>query len=241
MRIVGILLLVFISINNYSFAQSKCDYKLYSKLGIQAGGPLYHSETIVSKKGSPGFNSLAGIGATYKLYKGLAISFEVFYSRRKINYSSDVVNQFYNDTESNTQTVFTGKTKGSFNMNFLELPLFLQYSLSKKVTIQAGAYYAWAFNRTNKGTATGIVGRTDIPDPSYIENKEYDNSSQLNVHYWGALAGVQYNICSRIKADFRMTYSFTSLYDENWPGVDYTLKDLYGQLSINYIISQNKR
>ncbi|HSY60997.1 MAG TPA: outer membrane beta-barrel protein [Cytophaga sp.] len=237
----GILLLLTSSVT----LGQNTHWDVYAKAGIQFGGPLYHSSSIVSKSGSPGFNPIIGIGVTYKLSKKWTLAAEVFYSRRKINYTSEVKNQNYIDHNTiivNNQpvtfdisTTFTGTTKGTFDMHYLELPLCMQYAFGKKWNIQAGMYYAWAFSKTNKGTATGIIGRTDISNPNYVKDKEYNYSNELNTNYYGFVTGTQYQLSPAFSVDVRLTYSLKSLYKENWEGVPYTLKDLYGQFTVKYI------
>ncbi|MBC7449849.1 MAG: outer membrane beta-barrel protein [Cytophagales bacterium] len=110
----------------------------------------------------------------------------------------------------------------------------IQYALGNKWRIQAGMYYAWAFSRSNTGTATGIVGRTDIPDPNTVSNQEYNYSNNLNSHFYGITGGGQYHLSPSFAIDLRMTYSFKSLYKEAWEGVPYTLKDLYVEATVKY-------
>lgn len=232
-----------------AFAQNT-HWNVYAKAGIQAGGPLYKSSTIVSKSGSPGFNPIIGIGSSYKLSKRWSISAEAFYSRRKVSYTSEVKDQNYIDHNTviinnqpitfDVSTKFTGTTKGEFDLHYLELPLFVQYSIGKKWNIQAGMYYAWAFSKKNEGTATGIIGRTDISNPNYVENKEYNYSNQLNSRYYGFVGGAQYQLSPAFAIDVRLTYSLKSLYKEDWEGVPYTLKDLYGQFTVKYSFVRTK-
>ncbi|MBC7449850.1 MAG: hypothetical protein H7259_00020 [Cytophagales bacterium] len=100
---------------------------IYAKARLQAGGPLYHTETIVSKSGSTGFNPIAGLGLSYHVYKNWSVTAEAYYSRRKINYTSQVQYQWYVDHKSvpdgnggfvdfDIQTTFTGTTNGQFDM-----------------------------------------------------------------------------------------------------------------------------
>jgi hypothetical protein len=256
MRLPILFLFTLISLNTYAQTDtvSQGKFNVYGKLGIQVGGPLYKSASIVEKKGSTGFNPILGVGFTYVLFKkknSLSFSLEAFYSRRKINYNSTVVDQYYVDQQTiyisgnpyvfDVETTFSGNSKGTFDMKYIEIPLLIQYGIKRKWSFQGGAYFSWAYSRKNTGTATGIVGRTDIPNPSTIENKEYDNSQHLNSHYWGAVLGTQYAISPKVKVDFRLTYSFKSLYEESWKAIDYTLRDLYLQLSVDYLLFQTKK
>jgi len=226
-----------------SFAQNS-RWNVYAKTGVQVGGPLYKSSSIVSKSGSPGFNPIAGLGFSYTIYKKWSISAEAFYSRRKINYTSEVKDQNYIDHNTininnkpitfDVSTTFTGTTKGVFDSHYLELPLMVQYAIGNKFQIHAGMYYAWAFSNTNKGSATGIVGRTDIQDPNTVTDKEYNYSKEMNTRYYGFVAGAQYQISPAFAVELRATYSRKSLYKLDWEGIPYTLKDLYGQLTVKY-------
>ncbi|MBO9698845.1 MAG: PorT family protein [Sporocytophaga sp.] len=234
---------IFLVIWNSGFSQEK-PFNIYAKAGIQAGGPIYHSETIVSKSGAPGFNPLGGLGVSYNLSKELSVSLEAFYSRRKVTYQSTVKDQWYRDNVTvfinnqpyvyEVETIFTGKSKGEFDIQYIEIPLNLHYKIASKWSLQTGAYYARALSRKNKGTATGIVGRTDIPEPNTVDHKEYDYSSHVNKYFYGVTIGAQYSISPRVSADLRSTFSFKSLYNETWDGLTYRLRDLYLQLSVNY-------
>jgi len=235
--------LIFLLIWSSGFSQEK-PFNIYTKIGIQAGGPIYHSETIVSKSGAPGFNPLVGLGVSYNLLEELSVSLEAFYSRRKVTYKSTVKDQWYRDNVTifinnqpyiyEVETIFTGETKGKFDIQYIEIPLNLHYIVNSKWSLQTGAYYAKAISRKNKGTATGIVGRTDIPEPNTVDRKEYDYSNHVNTRYSGVLVGAQYAVSPRLSADLRGTFSFRSLYNEKWNGLTYRLRDLYLQLSVNY-------
>lgn len=232
-----------------SYAQNS-HWNIYAKTGIQVGGPLYKSPSIVSKSGSPGFNPILGAGFSYAITKKLSIAAEAFYSRRKINYSSEVKDQNYIDHNTliinnqsitfDVSTTFTGTTKGTFDSHYIEMPILLQYAFGNKWQIHAGMYYAWAFNKTNKGTATGIVGRTDIQDPNTVTDKEYNYSKEMTSRYYGFVAGTQYQLSSAFALEVRATYSLKSLYKEEWEGIPYTLKDLYGQLTVKYYFIRPK-
>lgn len=241
--------LLFLFIWNSAVSQNK-PFNIYAKAGIQAGGPIYHSETIISKSGAPGFNPLVGLGVSYNLLTELSISLEAFYSRRKVTYRSTVQDQWYRDKvsisinnqpyEYEVETIFNGETKGKFDIQYIEIPLNLHYILNPKWSLHTGAYYARAISRNNKGTATGIVGRTDIPEPNTINQKEYDYSSHVNTHFSGVLAGAQYTVSPRLSMDLRGTFSFRSLYNEKWDGLTYRLRDLYVQLSVNYYLRKRE-
>lgn len=243
MRTYFTITLCFLISTSVLYAQNS-HLNVYAKTGVQLGGPLYHSSTIVSKSGSPGFNPIVGVGLSYKMYKKWSIAAEAFYSRRKINYSSEVEGQNYIDHSTlnindqvitfDISTTFTGTTKGIFDSHYLELPLMIQYEIGNKWQLHAGMYYAWAFSNTNKGTASGIVGRTDIVDPNTITDKEYNNSKEMNSRYYGFVAGVQYQITPAFAVELRATYSRKSLYKLDWEGIPYTLKDLYGQFTVKY-------
>lgn len=243
---IGTLLLLTSSVT----CAQNTHWNVYAKAGIQAGGPLYKSSTIVSKSGSPGFNPIIGTGVSYKLFNKWSLTAEAFYSRRKISYTSEVKEQNYIDHNTiiinnqpvtfDVSTTFTGTTKGEFDMHYLELPLLIQYAVGKKWNIQAGLYYAWAFSKTNKGTATGTIGRTDISNPNTVKDKEYNYSNEVNSRYYGLVAGAQYQLSPAFAIDVRTTYSFKSLYKESWEGVPYTLKDLYGQFTVKYVFIRPK-
>ncbi|ABG60746.1 outer membrane beta-barrel protein [Cytophaga hutchinsonii] len=236
-------------ISSVSFAQH-AHWNVYAKTGIQVGGPLYHSSTIVSKSGSPGFNPIIGTGISYKLSKKWSLAAEAFYSRRKVTYTSEVKDQNYIDRNTiiinnnpvtfEVSTTFTGTTKGEFDIHYLEFPLLAQYAIGNNWQIHAGMYYSWAFSKTNKGTATGIIGRTDISNPNTVTDKEYNYSKEVNSRYYGFVAGAQYQLSPAVALDLRATYSCKSLYKEDWEGVPYTLKDLYVQFTVKYFFIRAK-
>ena len=163
------------------------------KFGAKAGMNLSRvTETVETMK--PGFH--AGIYAQVKLHSMFFIQPEVLYSMQG-GMEKDV-DEFFN------QTISTKTTLTSHNVI---VPIMLQFSPIKMITIEAGPQFGF-----NLGMSSHNVVTTQGLVDSETEGDYTFESDDYNMFDFGLAAGLKLNVASNVNIYARYNFGLTNVF-----------------------------
>lgn len=215
------------------------------KGGVNIGTPVGVAEEGAS--GSLGVGPLIGMYFAYDLSNKWAIHGEFLYSYKGSKFhtpvSGDTIYRY--DTElpdgtvipSEAHTTYRGTVDGKFNNRYLDVPLFASYALGKRFKLLGGAYISYLLYGENKGFADIEVGDPESPF-TYVEDEEFDQSSELNTWDYGVLLGTTFDTGYRINVGLSATTGLRSIYRNNYKYIDGVVRNVYLQAFLQFRVSK---
>lgn len=213
------------------------------KLGANIGSPIGKIDEGARGKLGIAPNLLA-FGQYYFNDKS-SIWAGVGYSQKKSSFFTPVTDKPYTQRDSiynpfadttiyiTVQTTFTGTIDGIFDNQYIELPVVYQYRFSKAWSLMAGGYVAYLIKGKNTGTASGIVGDTQVPDPLEV-TEPFDESAHISPMDYGALLGVNFEAIPGLSLEMRLTGGLRSVFDADYENTDGVIRNAYMQLAAGY-------
>jgi hypothetical protein len=222
---------------------SPLQFGLYA--GINTGAPIPKTVTEGSK-GDLGTNFRGGLLAKYKLNSHLGLVLECGYARKTASFSSIVKDQYIEQTfqvpdgqggfiTGFVPTTFSGTTSGSFDLNYIESALLVEYQATKRISLALGAFAADLVQGKNEGIATNVqIGTV----PGYFPDQPFDNSAELTRFDYGLVGGIGYKLVDNVQLNMRFASGTPSIYLPTFTRVTEALPTRYLQLGFDYRINE---
>jgi len=155
-----------------SFAQGRP--RVGIKGGLNASSLFYNTDGASNKKERIGFH--AGLFAQIPAGEFFAIQPELLYMTKGASADYNVLG-------------FNGN--GSFNLNYIELPVLATFKLGQAVELQAGPYVGYLLNSNLSSSGDLGTGSTAINRDNF--NKiDYGLAGGINVYFGKAFVGARY-------------------------------------------------
>jgi|WetSurMetagenome_2_1015567.scaffolds.fasta_scaffold342765_1 hypothetical protein len=238
-RIIAIIIsLYFLETGVYS---QKIVYGL--KGGFTKGTP--YSKPKEEASGKLGTGPLIGAFFKHTFNKRLGIHLEFFYSNKSASFRTPVSGDttyplVIAGTTYNIPTSYSGWVDGKFKNYYFDMPALLAYKMGKKFNLLVGPQISYLVIGKNDGTADIAVGE----DPAYpyttVEDKPFDESSQLNKWDYGFVCGTNYETNKRLNLNLNCSIGLRSIYKKSYTNSDGMVRNIYLQFSLEYRIGRIK-
>lgn len=197
--------------------------------GINAGAP-FPSKMVQGAKGNPGLSMVLGVSSSYKFNRRLTLQAMLLYDRKKAKYVSPV---YYNYIVVGGDSIdgFAGIVNGSFNNQYLTLPLSLHYNMNSKLSAGAGIYAAYLLKGSNKGLVTN--GKAGYNGVFKIDDQNFDESKNISTLEMGTNVCVRYQVLKHISLQWLATYGISSVTEPTDNFKDKT-HNIYTYLTLGY-------
>lgn len=214
----------------------------FVKVGTSIGSPVPFGNIPEGATGSPVLGLLAGGSVVFPIAKKWSIQTEIQFCHYGARFTTPLNNQSYIDKVAITtpdggvvifdvETTFTGTATGRFSNSYIQLPVSVVYSLSAKWNLLGGVYMGWLTSTSSYANGVGQVGIR----PEVVNRDMYFDSNISGIDY-GLSLGVQYEITPALVLDARGTLGLTSVFDEKFKTITYSVRNTFLQLSIQYAI-----
>lgn len=132
---------------------------------------------------------------------------------------------------------WTGKVKTHVSNTYVSVPVLATYSIGKRWTVSAGAYWSYLLKGTFNGEAyDGYLREGDPTGPkTEVTSAQYDFSDDLRKNYWGIQAGGEYKIYSHLAAFVNLQWGMSGIFPEDYTCIPFALKPIYATFGFNYI------
>ena len=213
--------------------------------GVNTGAPIPKTVTEGSK-GDLGTNFRGGFMTKYKFSKKFGLLVECGYAHKTATFSSPVKDQYIEQTfqipdgvggfiTGRVETTFSGNTKGSFDLHYLESALLAEYNVSRNLSVAVGAFGADLVRGKNAGIATEVqIGTV----PGYFDDQPFDNSAELNRFDYGLVGGLGYKLVDNLQLNMRLAWGSPSIYIPTFTRVPEPLPTRYLQVGMDYRIGE---
>ncbi len=218
------------------------DLDLGAKIGANIGTPYMKPEKGAT--GSLGIGPLLGVFSKYYLNDRLAVHFEVLYSQKGAKFDTPVegdtlVTQYVDPNDSSKymekSLKYHGRVNGSYNNQYIDLPIFLSYRYSKRFSAMIGLQFSYLIKGENKGTADILVGDPEAPFIP-INDVDFDQSHELNRWDYSILIGTQYEGKKLFNLGISLTTGLGSIYKQNYKYLDKVVRNIYLQAYLGFKI-----
>lgn len=135
---------------------------------------------------------------------------------------------------------WTGKVSTKYHTQQLVIPITAYYRLSKRVTLNAGPYLAFAFRNDFDGYVyDGYLREGDPTGPkiSFDANSKasYDFGDELRSFQWGIQAGVGVNVLKHFVINANLQWGLNDIFKSSFKTVNFSLYPIYLNLGFGYI------
>lgn len=135
---------------------------------------------------------------------------------------------------------WTGKVSTKYHTQQLVIPITAFYRLSKRVTLNAGPYLAFAFRNDFDGYVyDGYLREGDPTGPkiSFDANSKasYDFGDELRSFQWGIQAGVGVNVLKHFVINANLQWGLNDIFKSSFKTVNFSLYPIYLNLGFGYI------
>ncbi|MDE6537827.1 MAG: PorT family protein [Muribaculaceae bacterium] len=135
---------------------------------------------------------------------------------------------------------WTGKVSTKYHTQQLVIPITAFYRLSKRVTLNAGPYLAFAFRNDFDGYVyDGYLREGDPTGPkiSFDANSKasYDFGDELRSFQWGIQAGVGVNVLKHFVINANLQWGLNDIFKSSFKTVNFALYPIYLNLGFGYI------
>jgi opacity protein-like surface antigen len=161
-----------------------------SQFGVKGGFDLTNislssSDTSLTFDMGTGFN--IGVFGVFNLSDVLQLKPELLYAHRS----------------ASTKTDFLGlEVKSTFNFDYLELPINLNYLLSDKFSIYTGPYFA-------------LLLKSSLKTSFFGDLQEEDTTDDVRSNDFGFNIGASYNVNEKLFVNIGYTHGLQNLIDED--------------------------
>ncbi len=213
---IGLFTILFfiILLNVEIFAQSSLNF--YGSAGLTYGGPI-PEKISENSDGNPktGFN--IGIGVAYILNSKFEINSKVNYSFKGVYYSTNykkdtIIEQVINNNTVKLNSFYTAYVNGDMSFNYIDMHILPSYKISKKITMQLGAYISYLTGGYDRGKVQVVIGEGGFFG-DYFE--DYDNYSKINKIDYGISLGIKSMLTEKAFWGFNVTRSLRPLYKDD--------------------------
>lgn len=135
---------------------------------------------------------------------------------------------------------WTGKVSTKYHTQQLVIPITAFYRLSKRVTLNAGPYLAFAFRNDFDGYVyDGYLREGDPTGPKISFDKDskasYDFGDELRSFQWGLQAGVGVNVLKHFVINANLQWGLNDIFKSSFKTVNFNLYPIYLNLGFGYI------
>ena len=135
---------------------------------------------------------------------------------------------------------WTGKVSTKYHTQQLVIPVTAFYRLSKRVTLNAGPYLAFAFRNDFDGYVyDGYLREGDPTGPkiSFDANSKasYDFGDELRSFQWGIQAGVGVNVLKHFVINANLQWGLNDIFKSSFKTVNFSLYPIYLNLGFGYM------
>ncbi len=213
---------------------------LHAFLGMCTGAPIPVGNVPEGASGAPRLGFVGGAGLDIPLGEPWALHVEPQYVRYGATFDTPLTNQPYIDKVAVTtpdgsttilevETTFTGTATGTFDTEYLQLPILIRYQLSPSWGLLAGGYVGWMVATQSNATGVGQVGIR----PEVVEkNLEFSERMQGVDH--GMQLGAQWQAFEDLRLNLRAVYGLTSIFDPEFRTVDRTVHNLFIHVTLGF-------
>ena len=212
------------------------DFSFLFLLGLNLGGtmpfPMPNNITNIESYSPKLFPSI-GVDALKWLNEKSGVSAGLRFENKGMKSIASVKEYSMNFEDFHGR--FNGTVDTEMTFNYIGLPILAHYILTKKISVYAGAYYAYLLNgefkgAANDGTLNSGSGKVEII------REEYDFSKELRRHDAGISIGLNYLPYSeRLLVSFDFNYGFLSVFQSDFTGITDDMQNIYGKLSVGYL------
>lgn len=211
------------------------------KGGLNIGTPIGAAEKGAS--GSLGVGPMLGMYFAYDLGSKWAIHGEFLYSYKGAKFhtpvSGDTIYQYYAVTPAGdsipaeANTIYRGTVDGKFDNQYIDVPLYASYELSRRFRLTFGGYFSYLIEGKNTGSADVEVGDPNYPFTT-VEDEPFDQSSELSKFDYGLLLGTTYMTKHRLNFGVSVTTGLKSIYQQNYKYIDGIVRNVYLQTFVQF-------
>jgi Outer membrane protein beta-barrel domain len=207
------------------------------KGGVTAGTP--YSKPKPGASGTLGKGPVLGVFLEDKFSRLLTIHLELYYSYKTASFNTPISGDtLYAEVILGKTyyipTLYSGRAKGKFENNYMNMPAFLEYKVSKRFNFIAGPQVSFLLSGYNAGTADVNIGS----DPNYpyttIKDKPFDQSSKLSKWDIGAAFGTIFEATRRLFFNLNFSAGLKSIYKKGYKNPNGTVRNLYMQFSLDF-------
>ncbi|MDE6836284.1 MAG: PorT family protein [Muribaculaceae bacterium] len=135
---------------------------------------------------------------------------------------------------------WTGKVSTKYHTQQLVIPITAFYRLSKRVTLNAGPYLAFAFRNDFDGYVyDGYLREGDPTGPKISFDADskasYDFGDELRSFQWGIQAGVGVNVLKHFVINANLQWGLNDIFKSSFKTVNFSLYPIYLNLGFGYI------
>ena len=177
------------------------------EVGLNAGAPI-PEKMVTGAKGQPGVQPVLGLFAVYSMKRRIDIQASLYFDSKTASYSSPVAYP-YIVVSGDSIDSFSGKVKGKFSNRYLSLPIFVFYKLGHHWSVGAGGYFSYLLRGSNKGQLT--EGKAGFNGMFAIDDRAFDESSQIHSIDYGLNIGLKYQIRKYLKLQWFVAYGLQSV------------------------------
>jgi Outer membrane protein beta-barrel domain len=213
--------------------------------GANTGAPI-PKNVVEGSKGDLGTNFRGGLMTKYNFSEKFGLLVECGYAHKTATFSSPVKDQYIEQTfqvpdgqggfiTGKIETTFSGNTKGSFDLHYLESALLAEYNVNRHLSVAVGAFGADLVSGTNTGIATEVqIGTV----PGFFPDQPFDNSAELNRFDYGLVGGLGYKLVDNLQLNMRLAWGSPSIYLPTFTRVPEPLPTRYLQVGMDYRIGE---
>jgi hypothetical protein len=211
------------------------------KGGATTGTP--YSKPKEGASGGLGTGLDLGAFLKHEFSRHFSVRMELFYSFKGASFDTPISGDTnYAEVILGTTylipTSYSGRAKGTFENNYLNLPLFLSYKAGKRFDLMAGPQISYLIKGRNSGTADVVVGA----DPNYpytsVTGKPFDQSDYLNKWDYSFSCGTIFEANPRLNINLNFSRGFNSVFNKNYKSSNGTVRNIYMQLTIDLRIGK---
>lgn len=151
------------------------------------------------------------------------------------NYSMEIIA----DDGGRLKGNWTGKVKTEVDNTYLTLPLLGAYRVNKRWNVKAGAYLAYALERSFAGDVYEGYLREGNPTGDKIniegdKSAKYDFSDHLRHFQWGLQAGADWAAFKHLKVYADLTWGLNDIFQKDFQTIDFALYPIYLNVGFAY-------
>lgn len=219
-------------------------HKLRLGYSIGATAPLGMPASIRSLEAyypTPSF--MLGRDVSRRLWHQLGVQSGIYVEYKAMN--AEVTTQGYRmkvkmDADE-MEGYYTGHVRQKVHMWMFTVPLQLTFDLNPSVSLKAGPYVSWLFDKNFSGYAANGYLRQDDPTGPRVnmgvtkdERATYDFSNDMRNWQFGVSVGADWQICRQLGLSLDLCWGLTGIMKSDFKTVDQTLYPIYGTMGIFY-------
>lgn len=232
--------------DEYTGSDKKNTWELRPRIGYNIGGtaPMDMPASIRSVDAfylKPSF--MLGCDVKRYLIKNLALSLGLYFEWKDMD--SEVSTKGYRMQvkmdEDEMEGFYTGHVRQKVHMAMFTLPLLVNFDVNSRLTLKAGPYVSWVFNKDFSGYAFDGYLRKDTPTGAKVvmgdkegEWATYEFPDEVRSWQAGVALGLDWRFYRRFGLSVDFSWGLTALMKSDFKTVDQTLYPLYGRIGLFY-------